>query len=345
MATTNFVQHNPTAANQEPDSAFDANSLTTGGIGVDAIMPSDWMNKRWYQDSTMITALAQMLATKGYSTSDSNISTLASVLANIVTNNDLKPAQITVPYSATPTFDASLANGFRIGLGGNVTSSSIINGAPGQIVTFFIVSGSPGNLSFAWPPNVQNAGNVQTQSIGNLFTQQFVTDGGNWFPLENWLQVVLNSKQNTLGFTPVQQGGGSGQLANKIFIGWDGGGLKAQVDGTDLGQIAFGSIPTFQTAMNATGNVVGPTYTNSTNRMRFVSVTYSTSGGNTGTMAANVGGIQQISQDFTATLSGGNACLQFMVPPGANYSVSMSGSAFGGGGGAKRGWVEIDFGF
>lgn len=239
MATTNFVQHNPTAANQEPDAAFDSNSLTTGGIGVDAIMPSDWMNKRWYQDSTMIAALAQMLATKGYSTSDANISTLASVLSNIVTNNDLKPAQITVPYSATPTFDASRANGFRIDLGGNVNGSFIINGTPGQIVTFFIVSRSPGNFSFAWPGNVQNAGNVQTQSIGNLFTQSFITDGGNWFAMENWLQNVLSGKQNALGFNPVQQGGGAGQGTNKVFIGWDGGGLKAQVDGTDLGRFLF----------------------------------------------------------------------------------------------------------
>lgn len=250
MATTNFVQHNPTAANQEPDSSFDSNSLTTGGIGVDAIMPSDWMNKRWYQDSTFIAAFCQMLATKGYTTSDANITTLAATLANVVTNADLKPAQITVPYSATPTFDASKANGFRIDLGGNVNSSSLINGAPGQIVTFFIVSGSPGNFSFAWPGNVNNAGNVQTQSIGNLFTQSFITDGGNWFALENWLQTALNGKQNNLGFTPVQQGGGAGQLANKVFVGWDGGGLKAQVDGTDLGRFLFTNIFTGSLAGN-----------------------------------------------------------------------------------------------
>lgn len=40
----------------------------------------------------------------------------------------------------------------------------------------------------------------------------------------------------TLTFTPVQQGGGSGQGSNKVYIGWDGSGLKAQVDSTDLGR-------------------------------------------------------------------------------------------------------------
>lgn len=37
-------------------------------------------------------------------------------------------------------------------------------------------------------------------------------------------------------FFPVQQGGGAGQSANKIYIGWDGG-LRAQVDNVDLGAI------------------------------------------------------------------------------------------------------------
>lgn len=44
--------------------------------------------------------------------------------------------------------------------------------------------------------------------------------------------------QPALGFTPVQQGGGTGQGSNKIYIGWDNAGnLKAQVDGTDMGGI------------------------------------------------------------------------------------------------------------
>lgn len=48
---------------------------------------------------------------------------------------------------------------------------------------------------------------------------------------------LANSKQANLGFTPVQQGGGTGQKENKVYIGWSSSGLKAQVDVTDLGNI------------------------------------------------------------------------------------------------------------
>ena len=39
--------------------------------------------------------------------------------------------------------------------------------------------------------------------------------------------------QAPLGFTPVQQNGGTGMAGNKVYIGWDGSGLRAQVDNND----------------------------------------------------------------------------------------------------------------
>lgn len=49
---------------------------------------------------------------------------------------------------------------------------------------------------------------------------------------------LANSKQANLGFTPVQQGGGTGQDNTKIYIGSAGvSGLKAQQGTTDLGNI------------------------------------------------------------------------------------------------------------
>lgn len=55
----------------------------------------------------------------------------------------------------------------------------------------------------------------------------------------NIVYNLANSKQASLGFTPVRQGGGTGQGTNKVYIGWatDASGLKAQVDSTDLGNI------------------------------------------------------------------------------------------------------------
>lgn len=50
----------------------------------------------------------------------------------------------------------------------------------------------------------------------------------------------LAAKQNNLGFTPVQQGGGPGQTNNKIQLGWNGlNRLKLAVDGQDIGPLAL----------------------------------------------------------------------------------------------------------
>ena len=52
-------------------------------------------------------------------------------------------------------------------------------------------------------------------------------------------------KQDNLGYTPVQQGTGTGQLSNTVKIGWSSDNrLKASVDDTDLGNIVFdGNLP------------------------------------------------------------------------------------------------------
>ena len=65
---------------------------------------------------------------------------------------------------------------------------------------------------------------------------------------------LANTKQPNLGFTPIQQGGGTGQGTNKVYIGWatDASGLKAQADSTNLGNIvttAGGTIKAPQAAL------------------------------------------------------------------------------------------------
>jgi len=80
---------------------------------------------------------------------------------------------------------------------------------------------------------------------------------GNSRSLENIASTdatTTNTIKNAIGltFTPVQQGGGAGQLSsNKVYIGWTGTELKAQVDTYDQGAIAFKSdIPN---VLNASG--------------------------------------------------------------------------------------------
>jgi len=44
---------------------------------------------------------------------------------------------------------------------------------------------------------------------------------------------------SSLGFTPVQQGGGIDQTANKVYVGWSASGLKVTVDSTDIGHVVM----------------------------------------------------------------------------------------------------------
>ena len=50
-------------------------------------------------------------------------------------------------------------------------------------------------------------------------------------------KVAADLVSTGLGFTPVQQGGGTGQGSDKIYIGYSESGLKAQADILDLGNV------------------------------------------------------------------------------------------------------------
>lgn len=75
--------------------------------------------------------------------------------------------------------------------------------------------------------------------VGNASTATSATKATNDSTGAN-IATSLANKQNNLGFTPVQQGGGIGQLNNKIYIGWTNSHqLKCTVDKTDLGAFVF----------------------------------------------------------------------------------------------------------
>jgi hypothetical protein len=64
------------------------------------------------------------------------------------------------------------------------------------------------------------------------------------------LQASINTKQADLGFTPVQQGGGTGMNANKLYLGWDGSGIRFQVDNNDtMGYLPRSHSPTIDNAV------------------------------------------------------------------------------------------------
>jgi hypothetical protein len=83
-----------------------------------------------------------------------------------------------VSFSATPTFDASLANTFKMTLTGNVTSSALSSAKTGQIVSWLICQDSTGSRTFVWPSNVKGGGAISS-GANTCSAQQFLYDGTN----------------------------------------------------------------------------------------------------------------------------------------------------------------------
>lgn len=227
---TNFQQWNPSQANQETDAQYTADSQRVGGAPVGTPFPSKTGNKLFYQSSTGITALMQMMAAKGYTVNDTNISTLASVLSAIQTTNDQKALLTVVAYSPTVTLDASKSIGFEIILTGNCTIN-IAGAAPGDVITIILLQDASGNRLV----------NVNNMFPGSTVQQiNYTASSATILTLIQGATYLVNDGLCYLGWQPVQNGTGVGQLpGNNVKMGWSGSRLKATVDATDLGNVVF----------------------------------------------------------------------------------------------------------
>lgn len=116
-----------------------------------------------------------------------------------------------------------------------------------------------------------------------------------WKKVKSYIDTGLNSKQNNLGYTPVQNGTGIGQtVSNQVKIGWSAESrLKATVDGTNLGNIVFdGNLPTSLPANGGNADyATNANYANSagsatsaTNATNATNANYATSAGNANTV-------------------------------------------------------------
>ena len=83
---------------------------------------------------------------------------------------------LVVAFSATPVFDASQAQEFKITLTGNVTAPTFINGTDGPaLIAFRIVQDGTGGWTFAWPANVRNGGEINPDA-NSVSLQLFAVD-------------------------------------------------------------------------------------------------------------------------------------------------------------------------
>lgn len=108
-----------------------------------------------------------------------------------VTTDFITAAQATLlnmPFSATPTWDASTLSTiravFQMTLTADVTAGTLANLTKGQMITFIIIQDGTGAHAFAWPGGVNGAGDIDA-AASSISIQSFVVanDGVNLYPL------------------------------------------------------------------------------------------------------------------------------------------------------------------
>lgn len=171
--TTNILVFNPSQANQETDAAYLTDATRTGGAGVDGIWPSNSANKTLYQISTVVAALAQMMANKNFSISDSNYAVLVAQLSNILTTTDLRSGVQALVWSPSITLNAATFAAFAVPLQGatTVSASGVV---PGQVYVVMYAQDLAGGHTVTFGTGF-GAAATQPASAG-VSTQIFVAD-------------------------------------------------------------------------------------------------------------------------------------------------------------------------
>lgn len=110
------------------------------------------------------------------------------------------------------------------------------------------VDSQSGSSNALYMTPLQTAYAITAQALGplnahtsNLSNPHQVTAAQVGAYSQSQVNGLLAGYQTALGYTPVRQGGGTGQGTNTIYIGWNtnGTGLSAQVDTTSLGTFLF----------------------------------------------------------------------------------------------------------
>lgn len=215
MATTNLIQWNPTAANQENDAAYAADSQRAGGATNPALFDATLANKAFYQWSTFLTALFAAYAAKGFTTSDSNLSTLTAQCAGFLTTADLLAVLST---AGGPLISATQAGAGYGSIPSQAAIAAITQGAATNYLFAAIDSG--GNVNFY----IQANGHIEGASlhlsgladVGSLkvagaapLGQVLTGDGTTYVPLSPAVGVGIVTTRNANG-TFVQSPDGAG---------------------------------------------------------------------------------------------------------------------------------------
>jgi hypothetical protein len=320
VATSNFLQFNPTAVNQDTDAAYLADATRLGGAIDGNEWPSLSANKTLYQASTAIAALMQMMANKGFTVSDTALSTLTAQLSNILTTADGRSALQHVAWASTVSLNAARYDGFEIDLSDNI-ALTVIGQSIGQLITLiFTKSGISPTVTY--PSNVFGGGQpdltpgavsvqlFKVDILGNLHAAGPVVsvNGMGGLPLGNFSPADVNAATlRVAGVAPLGQ----------VLTG----------NGTSFVPVAAGSFSTCIRTNKVGSYALGTTYTNSTGKAVFEEVTFgATQSDDTGrgwTIQAFIDGAQGPINGIT-NFSYGYASVGFWVPSGSSFEVTAT---------------------
>lgn len=200
--STNFLQWNPTEANQETDAQYLADALRVGGAPVDAIYPSPLANKVFYQASTMAKAFADFMVAQGLSPSDASLASLKASIAQAISVSTFSPTvggtanAITLTYpiaplsyqagqeirfiaSATNTGAATInVNGLGVVTILKKTPAGLVALVGDEIVSGLVISLVYDGTHMQLGTNAQSGGSVWAGTSGGSANAQTLTPSG-----------------------------------------------------------------------------------------------------------------------------------------------------------------------
>lgn len=159
------------------------------------------------------------------------ITALALTPLNAHTTNTGNPHNVTKAQVGLSNVDNFATASNAQGLAG---TSTVLFMTPAS--TAAAIQGQAGTALAAHVANTSNPHNVTAAQVGAYTKAQ---SDASLNAATSGLQTQINGKQNTLGFVPVQQGGGIGQLSNKVYLGHSAQGPRITVDSTDFGPLSL----------------------------------------------------------------------------------------------------------
>lgn len=235
---TNFLQFDPIKNNMQSDSIYQASSFRAQGATT-GIASASAHNKLFYQLSTMVAALAQMMESKGYSMEDTSIDTLIDELSNLMTRSDMGA------YASRTLLDNYIAKSPVL-----VRSSDYVIASGDFFHT--LVSNSINSMTFTMPVigSIPNGAWIKIKNINNgMLTITGAGTGGidgeSSVILNRWDEIVIFSdgvayrgkalkdtsteeEDASLPDQSLQQGSGYQMFPGGLVLQWGvyGGSLK-----------------------------------------------------------------------------------------------------------------------